>query len=573
MKRFFTLIALSLGILFATSYVFAFTVTINVNGYQGQYKINSSSWLTGNQDLDLSEGTHTFHHNPGSFYFDVDSNGDITSQFTTAATGSGSSLNLKTFDIQIDPQKYDGTYSLTNLSTVSGIQTIKVIIGLEYGIRTGENIPVANFWVNGSENIIPIWLGDNLIISTASIKLKNAYLTVDPGKYEGPYSLRGQTYKGIHRVLLVSGAQYYPIKSPLNTSLLDISVDEDGDISTSPWGGFTNFVAERGKVTFKTVKYEIYPGFYSTPYYINGFDTLPGEQSYDLIPQTFFRITNWTSGDIIGHFKFDEDGDITSTDTTSFNYINGKIFFKNAYVKVTPPMGYGGNYNIYRVSSHVSGISHHYLIQNNFYRIGIPSVGYFNFEMNDCSSNINVSTSEGTFTIECENFPTHKWLNTNEDEFNNINSDVRLQFVQGQYSLDSADYSLTNNGNSISVINDYINEYLFTISNILVNGRNVIVLDGEDSSSSSFQKTTTVWAGNNEVIVETGSPTTNYDVTLTVEQTVGMTTYYHDVTQTTVDGVTIFKNVPTLSAEVTTTIKNNTLRKRFFINQNMKIQL
>lgn len=104
-----------------------FTITVDTGQYSFGYKIDDI-FGSGTQDFELEEGTHTFSASPlgGSFTFDVDASGDVTSNQLASATGSGSILVLNNVSVMVDPGNYTPSYQIDGVSG-SGPRTIVMV--------------------------------------------------------------------------------------------------------------------------------------------------------------------------------------------------------------------------------------------------------------------------------------------------------------------------------------------------------------------------------------------------------------------------------------------------------------
>lgn len=172
---------------------------------------------------------------------------------------------------------------------------------------------------------------------------------------------------------------------------------------------------------------------------------------------------------------------------------------------------------------------------------GNRSVTY-NFTADSGCSSFNVSTAVGTFSFVCDNQSSLAHNSLSTSDFNNLDLGYTLNKTDGRLSPSINDYAISINGNSHTLANYSLINDTLSIYDVFSEGRNSIVLDGEDSSSNSFQITPVYWAGSGEVIVQTTGATDT--VTLDIEQTINSTPYTKSISKQAVNYFVVFKNVP-----------------------------
>jgi hypothetical protein len=109
-----------LAVVYGTA--FAFPITIEPEAYTGQYSVVGKPAVTGATTVELTAGSYILQlsGNENGFRFEVDAAGQVTSNNSAAAHGSGSTLVFHTTTITIDPTTYPGTYSVAAVSPQPG---------------------------------------------------------------------------------------------------------------------------------------------------------------------------------------------------------------------------------------------------------------------------------------------------------------------------------------------------------------------------------------------------------------------------------------------------------------------
>ena len=100
------------------------TASVNVDPgtFTGQYVVSriTPAFVTGPQSVVVVRGIDgyqvKFSETTGGFLFDVDANGDVTSQNAVAAQALGNTLTLNTASINVDPGTFAGQYVVSRIT-------------------------------------------------------------------------------------------------------------------------------------------------------------------------------------------------------------------------------------------------------------------------------------------------------------------------------------------------------------------------------------------------------------------------------------------------------------------------
>lgn len=557
------------AILFVSK-LYAFTINIDPNGYVGLYRVNGGSYVSGNQSFELSEGTFTFENHPGSFSFEVDNSGNVSSLQPTSALGNGNTLTLNTIAVVVDPQLYTGGYTVFNHPVYSSSHTFTLIVDSIHRLVNRINGTITNFQVNGTGTAYNISNPDNIITSTGEIFLKNASLTINPSNFDGQYRVNNTNYTGVQNVVLLSGT-VDRILTVTNGTIANIIVDDNGQVTNV---GQNNLVIGNGEITFKTVPVAFYPGLYNYGYLV-GYDFTYGyyfgEQYLNLIPEADTRITA-KDGITIANFKIDDVGNVIWSDGTSINHDTRAVFFRNQNVRLTVPAGFTGFWSLFEIGNGQNPSQDLLLIPNLIYRLVLNGTTIHPFMIEDCLSDVQIPTPSGNFVASCLENDLVKNVNKNTEKFIPVTEQFKIQHINNKFSSNINEYSLLINGSSIALTSFDLDNYILAVNGVLLNGINQIQINGKDEFSNIFTRNYTFWAGGSEVTVTTTGASDT--VTLTVEQFISGVKYTKSIVQTAVGSQTIFENVPQIENGVVYVSTNRSKKRtRLKVFNGLKIHL
>lgn len=123
----------------------AMEITIDPNGYAGQWTLDYGDPRTGVAVVTLGEpdtttGAHTLSLGGTEILFDVAADGTIVPRNTEAAAGRGATLRLKTTTIVIDPVHFTGDWRIVEGGTpdLQGMRRVTLVRGLRfYALEVG----------------------------------------------------------------------------------------------------------------------------------------------------------------------------------------------------------------------------------------------------------------------------------------------------------------------------------------------------------------------------------------------------------------------------------------------------
>ncbi|MEM7359390.1 MAG: thrombospondin type 3 repeat-containing protein [Pseudomonadota bacterium] len=185
------------------------TITVDPQAYTGAYWLFGVSQTSGFQSFTVVPGV-TYQMrvaSTGTFNFDVDATGTVSSQNTVAAAGDNNSLVFNNVALTIDPQDYGGNYWLFGLAITTGEESFTLVPGVTFQIRVAQTGPF-NFSVDGAGEATSANTSA-AVGSTNLLTFNNTSINVDPGTYTGGYWLFGvATGTGINNYTVVPGVTY-----------------------------------------------------------------------------------------------------------------------------------------------------------------------------------------------------------------------------------------------------------------------------------------------------------------------------------------------------------------------------
>ncbi|HEX6087149.1 MAG TPA: LamG-like jellyroll fold domain-containing protein [Thermoanaerobaculia bacterium] len=275
-------------------------VTIDPNGYAGEWALDGIARPPGAVTVDLVPGRHRITQ-PHSVYFDVDAAGNIAVIDADSADGAPNRLTWRTFPVAIDPGAYTGPYRLV-LRELRGPQSLVLPVGLlgvtldsgfQFRLQRDGNISVLN-GVSATGGL------QRLTFNTATI-------SVDPGRYAGPYSFWAGGHndqRGARSFVTVAGLPTrFHIGEYIQANVHMLTIHADGTIaSTHPGGAYDLSGAtirfRNADVAFAHGDYDGAWSFAAGPRFRQS-----GSATYPLVPATRYAVGASTAGT----FFFDLD--------------------------------------------------------------------------------------------------------------------------------------------------------------------------------------------------------------------------------------------------------------------------
>lgn len=353
-----------------------------------------------------------------------------------------------------------------------------------------------------------------LFISKASATV----IQIDPGSYQGSYSVIGQTANvtGSTNLDLPDGA--YSINVAGNGSFgihmtAGILSSDNVDAAT----------VNANVLTFNTTTVNISVNNFLGVYKIAGANNYAaGDQSVDLVKGGMFYIINIGQNGAAG-INVNSDGSI-STSHPGLSYANGFLNFVTTNLNIFP-QNYTGKYQVRGVSSPLSGNSSLYVLPMIDYVMGVAEYDAFTFHV----------TADGTIDTVGNAIATS--FNANNLVFNNKLIDVNTNGYSGLWSLIGATSDLTGNQNAIVVVPGM--QYIF---NLKATGETSLF----NVSSTSVTPSTIQFSSNNislgihqnvqAPVIAISSPVNNSTQTGSFQLTLSVQSSNFDHTVCSIDG-------------------------------------
>ena len=276
------------------------TTTVNIN--PGAFNDSSDKYdvpfvvsaVTGAQSFVVVPGVsyqvRVGQQNLGAFFFDVDAAGNVTSQNTAAATGSGNTLTFNTTTVTIDPGAFNSATSEYDVPAVvpavTGVQTFTAVPGVSYAVRVGrQNIGTFFFDIDASGNVS----SQNIAAASGSgntLTFNTTSMTIDPGAYNSPDSKYYvpavvPAVTGMQTFTVVPGVSYVVSVGLQNISVFFFDVDAAGNVSSQ------NATAASGAgdtLSFNTTTIQVSPSTANNWLIPSAFPTTSGAASVTLAP-------------------------------------------------------------------------------------------------------------------------------------------------------------------------------------------------------------------------------------------------------------------------------------------------
>lgn len=457
-----------------------------------------------------------------------------------------------THPINIDVDGFIGRYKINFGGHNTGNKIFNLSEGMHqlYIINGGS----VAFTVNGDGTVVS---SDTSIMTHAgsTLTFNNRNVNVNIGDYNNVFTISLSSNQ------LIGGMFSFPVNIEIAINLptyfiaATFKVNPEGYVVVT--SGSDRIIGLKDEIKFKLVKIKMDSRNYDGWFAFIGRPYMSGITYHYLLPNSPYTIRT-NSADVIATFETSDMGVVSQVDTHHRAEGNTVYLYNNRYT-ITPPVGYAGVWQVYG-QGNSTGIDSKWLLvglEARFYASGGP---YYFTADSDCAS-FNLVTSVGTFNFECEDASSLVHDLLDEDALNSRQQGFILNRTDGRLSTSIGDYSMTVNGSSHSLANASLSNDTLEVADAFVEGRNAVVLDGEDEDSATFQITPVFWAGSAEVEIETTGATDT--VTLNVEQTIGMNTYDIDIVKDAVDYKVVFQNVPQIDDGIITITSSRGMKKVF----------
>ncbi|MBD3609272.1 MAG: hypothetical protein HUJ30_01860, partial [Gammaproteobacteria bacterium] len=361
MKRLVAVLSL-LGLL-ASPLASAVPVTVDPGQYTGLWRTSAlAGYRNGIQTIDLPLGTHLFYVAAGttrsSFNITVTDSGLISSDNLAAAQGGQNVLNLNTLTVDIDPQAYQGRWSIyAGRVRNNGFQSIVLVPGLAYRLRVADYISEGDFefFLDASGEVVS---GNPTaaVGGAASLRLNNSTITINPNRYSGSWGVYAATssHRGRQDVVLVPSLGYVlRIVDFTNRADFIFTVDADGIVRSRNSGAASG---GKNRLDLNNINVVINPNDYLGQWKINSATSwLSGLQDVVLIPSLTYtmRVGGYSQRSEF-YFHVAANGMVSSHNSAAANGDNQRLNFNNTTVTIDPQQ-YPGLWRLYAASGDLYG--------------------------------------------------------------------------------------------------------------------------------------------------------------------------------------------------------------------------
>ncbi|MCB9073380.1 MAG: hypothetical protein H6623_07140 [Bdellovibrionaceae bacterium] len=274
-------------------------IHIQADGFTGLFRIDNSPYMTGDLVIDLTPGEHTIiFANNASVRFHIETNSVLRTDNPKAIAAFSNTLRFQTTAIEINPDKYLGTYAVYGGPLLTGRSTVRLLNHLENRIVTDIGGLITNLFVMDTELLAS---SENVIIDDHQVLFKTRRLQIDPDTYTANYLLNDWTPRsGIQTITIIENA-HHRLRTGINGTIANFHVDDQGTIHTQPYG-HNNLITGKDFIRFKTRSLRIDRGAYFGTYIISGKSFSANKNQFDFIIDATDRIStanNATITDII----------------------------------------------------------------------------------------------------------------------------------------------------------------------------------------------------------------------------------------------------------------------------------
>lgn len=208
-----------------------YPIEFEVGTYGGRYCFNDLGNCHSNTGThNLTEGRHLILIAPGNqFFINVDNSGNVTSENSDAASGTGNKLEFNVSSVEFVPNGYSGRFEILGASDELSLDAGPVSVELIHGLKGHTFLisPGTAFVFSTNADGAPVVKPAHGTVSGQSVTLNTTTAYVVPREYSGEYRILGamaEKASGIQRVGLIRGIQsYYFQIAPGNGFLFDVN--------------------------------------------------------------------------------------------------------------------------------------------------------------------------------------------------------------------------------------------------------------------------------------------------------------------------------------------------------------
>lgn len=475
------------------------------------------------------------------------------------------------FSVVFDPQSFTGKYQVYGQSSLlSGVQTIDLAEGT-YSLFIAGNAHVT-ITVDASGDVTT---PNTAALDTGplSVKFNTNSFTITPGNsYPGFYQVYrvdsswrsgNTTYNLVPNVL-------YSITIGLGDSAT-FTLDANGDVASS--NNDDAFSYSGSNLSFNSTDVYINPNSYEGQWFIGR--TTPGRY---IGLKKFPLIKNWDYLFFIGAYGIftismgSGISPISVSNTDAVDFDTNELFFKNGLINIGPQVG-SPDWFIFWVSSSISTALDVVMVPGlNYYLTNSSGNTVFSVDTNfdDVTDSIVSPVGAYDYTQKSDVIESIHLSNADKNLFSQPHETVLLTISNKNLSPSLSDFVIKKNGNSVAIHSSDLTATELKLDSFLDEGRNDISIEVKDESGRAYNLVGHFWAGLGQLTVKTSSQAT---VELTLKTTEAGEDYSITVSQETIGNTAVFKNVPQIEAEITTTTLSGRQWHSVKIGKNTMIEI
>ena len=396
-----TLLPLVLLLVVFTTPAWAFSITINPGAYTGGWELQNVGRFTGQQTFELTQGPYNIFvagGSPGLFQFNVDASGNVTSQNTAAATGSGNTLTFKTTLIDIQTGIFTGSWCLSGIGPrVTGSETRIVVPALSYTLFvTCSTTGAVQFSVDAFGDVT----SQNTAAVTGSgntLTFETTLIDIQTGIFTGSWCLSGigPRVTGSETRIVVPALSYTLFVTCATTGAVQFSVDAFGDVTSQNTAAMTG---SGNTLTFETTLVDIQTGIFTGSWCLSGIGPrVTGSETRIVVPALSYTLFVTCASAV--PFSVDAAGNVTSQNAVAATGFGTVLTLNNTTIFIDPTT-YTGTWTLSGISTtQETGSKDFILVPGVTYTLFVGNIGE-QFSVTDPCA-VDPPQLQGTFTISC----------------------------------------------------------------------------------------------------------------------------------------------------------------------------
>lgn len=311
----------------------ALQVEFKTGDYSSDWQLQGrSSKYRGDKTLDLEPGIYQVNIAAiGFFNFILGSNGMVSVQNSSAASGDLNSLSLENQSIKINKGKYEGKWVLLGVNSfTSDSETLVLVPGVKYRFAAGGVGVFDAFLDDGA--ILQAENGTSIITDVGSVTLNAHKVIINPQRFLGTWAIAfvtDQRLKGRQELFLVAGLRY---QIAIGSSSLVFKINNFNEIEID-----RPSIAQAygNELLFHNREIQIQAnGFKSDWMIAHTTSYLSGDNSLVLIPDLEYVF--FIAGGSSANFKFTFNQAHLSKGQPNISGDMDKLIFNTAHVNIKP---------------------------------------------------------------------------------------------------------------------------------------------------------------------------------------------------------------------------------------------